>query len=215
MVSNISTPVGFLPNSNEDEQSLQKLSRATRNHGSTEVSMKEQRDDDTIIEQFELAYFTCVGAIKDKQSEFEKSEEGPFDFVCTNLESVCGIEDGEAERKRDKKFRSIRSKQIAEGGTLFKIKRESSKEEVGISFVSLDDDIYIRKVKKGSKFSSTGLQPGMKVLAINGGKCPKTEEEAAILLRRRQKIVEILVDANASFGSLFSLSTPSTQKMLV
>ena len=211
------------------EESLLKLSSSERRQEPTTSTVVEEMNvteieyrndvDNNEDNIFDIAYSNCTAALKGKQEEFHNSNEGAFDFVCTNIESICGFEEGDKIQEGTTESTSSSSRKTAKKGsskskkssssskkksysrssnknhstTLFKIVKSSPKEKPGVSFIELNNTIYIGNVKDNSKFDYTGLESGMKLVSINGI-FPDSVEEATKLLKRRQKTIEIVAE---------------------
>ena len=82
------------------EQSLQKVSSRGRQPTVVEemnITEIEYRNDGNIFDDeeniFDTAYSAVTAAFIGKRDEFNNSDEGPFDFVCTHIEYMCGFEE--------------------------------------------------------------------------------------------------------------------------
>ena len=144
---------------------------------------------------FQVVNTTCNDAIDSKRDEYKKSDEGGFDFLCSNLETACGIEQEEKSFTSTKKA-NVNVPRAQQSMGVFKIEKEDPEERSGVSFVAYKEKsgVYVCKVKEGSKFLEAGLEPGMRVISINGKTCPERVGEAMALLNAPQRKIEIIAE---------------------
>eukprot|EP00980_Cylindrotheca_fusiformis_P029244 scaffold22768_cov114-Cylindrotheca_fusiformis.AAC.1 len=78
----------------------------------------------------------------------------------------------------------------------FEIFKERQTEVVGVKFVESDDEpgVFVDNVYKTSKFASTGLEKGMKLIRINGKECPDAMVEAVLMIRKTVGKLELTVE---------------------
>lgn len=212
------------------EQSLQKVSSSGRQPTVVEemnITEIEYRNDGNVFDDedniFDTAYSACTAAFLGKRDEFNNSDEGAFDFVCTHIEYMLGFEEDKLPPSTapPRRFSSIRccktskkenrekassssfkkstssssskNKNHGTKSTLFKIVRSNPKEKPGVSLIELNNTIYIGRVKDDCKFDYTGLESGMKLVSINGI-VPDSLQEAKQLLKRRQRTISIVAE---------------------
>ena len=81
-----------------------------------------------------------------------------------------------------------------------KINKQNRKEQLGIHFVSFNErpGVFVYKVLPDSKFQDTSIMAGMKILEINGQKCPERVSETISLLN--SIVGDIVVSASIEIG---------------
>lgn len=96
--------------------------------------------------------------------------------ACGNMESVQGI--------RKPKLKT------------YKITKHQQRENVGLAFAINHEDgaVYICEIRKGSKFLSTGLQVGSRVVSINGVPVPKKPKQLVKMLKRARREIVLIAE---------------------
>jgi hypothetical protein len=81
-----------------------------------------------------------------------------------------------------------------------KIVKKKRRDNVGIHFVTFKKKagVYVYRIHKDSKFQNTDLEPGMKVLSINGEACPASVGDTLSLVRlvKGELIIEAIYPSN-------------------
>lgn len=92
---------------------------------------------------------------------------------------------------------STKTKKEAAPRKIFCIQKESANEDVGLKLtLGENNGIYISEIQNFSKFRYTGMQPGMRIVTINGLPCPTSMRVATALINAAEGNFEIM----ATFG---------------
>ncbi|KAL3938339.1 MAG: hypothetical protein SGBAC_006727 [Bacillariaceae sp.] len=96
--------------------------------------------------------------------------------ACGNMDSVHGT--------RNTKLKT------------YMITKHQQRENVGLTFAinKVDGAVYVCEIRKGSKFLTTGLQVGSRVVSINGVPVPKKPKELVKVLKRARREIVLIAE---------------------
>jgi len=138
-------------------------------------------------------------------NEMEKSPKTPHSDVARpsnkvpmplrNANSAFGTK---SEKKQPipawpTKLKNATRKPSSRESIFVRILKDSETESSGLSFVSYyeKEGIYVSKIRHTSKFKNTDLKRGMKVLRINGVRCPGRVKNVIKMLKSAKTVIEI------------------------
>lgn len=84
---------------------------------------------------------------------------------------------------------------------IIQIHKDSENEKLGIALMQSKtcNDIYVNHVWEGTKFAAAGLEPGLKLLRINGTVCPETLDETVAAMNGAVGDLQLTVVASDQF----------------
>lgn len=118
-----------------------------------------------------------------------------FDEMSTTFKSNPTLEDD------DNTFTTVGGSTLADSSSIFaKILKKKRRDNVGIHFVSFKkrQGVYVYRIHKDSKFQETDLEPGMKVLSVNGDACPDSVGDTLALVKsvKGELVIEAIYPSN-------------------
>eukprot|EP00980_Cylindrotheca_fusiformis_P031293 scaffold26128_cov157-Cylindrotheca_fusiformis.AAC.4 len=98
-------------------------------------------------------------------------------------------------------FTTYADSTLADGSPILaKIEKKKRRDNVGIHLVSFKKraGVFVYRIHKDSEFQQTDLEPGMKILSVNGEQCPESVGDTLALLKsvKGELIIEAMYPSN-------------------
>jgi hypothetical protein len=181
----------------------------TVNNGAKRAYLSEQQDESPVVDGGDKTGFVeGESEKKDKESTETESPNGISDFLrglWSDLTSILKVNDeGEKEKTSPDadeatEIESTDSSSVdsyaeqRKHAQIFRVQRLSWEERIGLELSAGKGGMVVTEIKENSPFRFTGLNPGMRILEINGVLCPGSLVVAENLLRGSEGDIELVV----------------------
>jgi hypothetical protein len=124
-----------------------------------------------------------------------------FCGINDTVATACGHYEQTITNSVDYMIDSMIGSDLAPAEQTSQIHKNSKDEKLGIALMQSKscNDIYVNHVWEGSKFAAAGLQPGVKVLRINGAACPETLDQTVAAMNDTAGDLQLIVIADEQF----------------